>query len=298
MAQPVRGTQSLVGQMGWVWGRPWLVAIEVAWRWFFGVPLLVAGFVVVRHILKLETLEASGLADLDTRSPWIMSQQLMRAWALYRPSLVGSILAIAPAAGVAWIMASCVGRAALFNRIEPKMKFHPFKLLLLQAAHCLLAVLVFLGWASCLGSLAAHTITLDAEPDLIGFAVGAIFYSLGFFTLWALVSWPVNLAPVLALYERRSPWSALRASLLPGRALASKLIEINLVMGIVTLALIVLAMVLSAAPLPFSDELGPDALHGIGALAVLFYVLASDYFQVVRLKSFVEFSREFRGTGL
>jgi hypothetical protein len=280
--------------MSWVWGRPWLVAIEIAWRWVVGVPLLVAGFVVARHILKLETLEASGLANLDTTSPWIMSQQLMRAWALYRPSVVGTILAITPAAGVAWIIVSSIGRAALFSRIEPKMKFHPFKLLPLQAAQCLLAVVVFLGWACCLGSLAAHTITPDAEPDLVGFAVGAIFYSLGFFTLWALVSWPVILAPVLALYERRSPWSALRASLLPGRALASKLIEINLVMGIVTLALIVLAMVLSAAPLPFSDELGPQAMHGIYVAAFLFFLIASDYFQVVRLKSFLEFRREFR----
>jgi hypothetical protein len=32
-------------------------------------------------------------------------------------------------------------------------------------------------------------------------------------------------------------------------------------MGIVKLALIVLAMVFLAAPLPFSDELGGDALH-------------------------------------
>ena len=34
-------------------------------------------------------------------------------------------------------------------------------------------------------------------------------------------------------------------------------------MGIVKLGLIVLAMVFSAAPLPFSDELGPGALHAV-----------------------------------
>jgi hypothetical protein len=71
-------------------------------------------------------------------------------------------------------------------------------------------------------------------------------------------------------------------------------VEINLVMGIVNLALIVLAMVLSAAPLPFSDELGQGALHGISAIAVVFYLVASDYFQVVRLKGFQEFWKMFR----
>ena len=69
-------------------------------------------------------------------------------------------------------------------------------------------------------------------------------------------------------------------------------------MGIVKLALAVLAMVLSAAPLPFSDQLGPDAMHGIYFAATVFYLLASDYFQVVRLKSFIEFWKMFRGTSV
>jgi hypothetical protein len=72
-------------------------------------------------------------------------------------------------------------------------------------------------------------------------------------------------------------------------------VEINLVMGIVKLALVVLAMVLSAAPLPFSDELGPGAMHLVWAIATIFYLVASDYFQVVRLKGFVEFWKMFRG---
>ena len=55
-----------------------------------------------------------------------------------------------------------------------------------------------------------------------------------------------------------------------------------MVMGIVNLALIVLAMVLSAAPLPFSDQLGPEALHVVWTAALVFYFVASDYFQVVR----------------
>jgi hypothetical protein len=65
-------------------------------------------------------------------------------------------------------------------------------------------------------------------------------------------------------------------------------------MGIVKLALMVLAMVLSAAPLPFGDQLGPDALHLVWAAAMLFYLAASDYFQVVRLKGFIEFWKIFR----
>jgi hypothetical protein len=48
--------------------------------------------------------------------------------------------------------------------------------------------------------------------------------------------------------------------------------------------------------LPFGDQLGPDALHGVWLLATVFYLVASDYFHVVRLKSFVEFWRMFRSS--
>jgi len=109
------------------------------------------------------------------------------------------------------------------------------------------------------------------------------------------VSWPLSIAPIVMLMEECGPLEAVGRSLRLGKTFIGKMIEVNLVMGIVTLALIVLSMVLSAAPLPFSDELGPGALHVLWVLATIFYFLASDYFQVVRLKGFVEFWKKFRG---
>ena len=143
--------------------------------------------------------------------------------------------------------------------------------------------------------VAATHIATAGEPDLIGYSMWAIFLSLGFFTAWALLSWPLAMAPLLALLEDCSPAQALARSLRLGKPFTSKLVEINLVMGIVKLALIVVAMVLSAAPLPFSDQLGTDTLHWITAAAAIFYFVGSDYFQVVRLKGFVEFWKMFRG---
>jgi hypothetical protein len=98
------------------------------------------------------------------------------------------------------------------------------------------------------------------------------------------------------LLENRYALSALGQSLRLGRPMTAKLVEINMVMGIVNLALLVLAMVLSAAPLPFSDQLGSEALHAVWAVATVFYFVASDYFQVVRLKGFQEFCKMFRGS--
>ncbi len=81
-----------------------------------------------------------------------------------------------------------------------------------------------------------------------------------------------------------------------GSLFTSKLVEINLVMGIVKIALAVVAMVFSAAPLPFSDELGPDAMHGVMGASLIFFLVATDYFQVVLFKAFVEFWKIFWGS--
>ena len=108
------------------------------------------------------------------------------------------------------------------------------------------------------------------------------------------MNWTVSVAPLIALLEGGSALSALRESLRLGKPFTGKLAEINLVMGIVKIGLAVLAMVFSAAPLPFSDELGPDAMHAVLLASLVFFLVATDYFQVVRIKAFVEFWKIFR----
>ena len=283
--------------MGWVFARPSLTLLEVAWRWLFGLPFLAVCWFQAQRILAALPPESTGLASLDSQNPWVAAVQLAGAWEVYRPLVSVALLRILPLAAVAWVIVSGLGRALVLNRLEPRLRFRPVGIIALQAAWLVLLALGCWGWFRSIEWVAATHITPVGEPDLIGYSMWAIFLSLGFFTAFALVSWPLSIAPLLMLLEERSPVSALAQSLKLGKTFNSKLAEINLVMGIVTLALIVLAMVLSAAPLPFSDQLGPDAMHGIYAVATIFYLVASDYFQVVRLKGFVEFWKMFRGNG-
>jgi hypothetical protein len=199
-----------------------------------------------------------------------------------------------PVAALAWAVVSGLGRSLLLKQMEPALRFRPLETIILQAAFLALLAATCWGWFWSIEWVAATHIAAGGEPDLVGYSMWAIFLSLGFFTAFALVSWALSIAPLIMLLEKRSALSALGQSLRLGKAFTGKLMEINLVMGIVKLALVVLAMVLSAAPLPFSDQLGPDAMHGVFAVATVFYFVASDYFQVVRLKGFVEFWRMFR----
>ena len=294
---PLRGTQSMVGYMGWVFSRPSIVAIEIAWRWIFGIPLLLVFWKQLQQILAAYPLESSGFNSLDAQNPWVAIVQLANVWSYYQPHVFAVLHWLVPASALFWAVISGLGRTVVLRRLNPQLPSRPAALIVLQAAWLALLGLSFWLWFGCMQWAAASHISAGGEPDLVGFAVWAIFLSLAFFMAWALISWALSIAPLIVLLENRSVLSALGQSLRLGKAFTGKLAEVNLVMGIVKLALIVLAMVFSAAPLPFSDELGSASLHVVTAASTIFYLVANDYFHVVRLKGFMEFWRTYRGSG-
>jgi hypothetical protein len=105
-------------------------------------------------------------------------------------------------------------------------------------------------------------------------------------------------APLLLFLEGDArPGLALRAltrSFSLGKTLSGKLMEVSLVLAIVKIMLIVLDMVFSAAPLPFADEFGPQALHVIYVMVFVGFLVGNDFFHVVRLRSFLEIWRHYR----
>jgi hypothetical protein len=290
----VRATQSAVGQMGWVFAHPSLTALEVAWRWIFGGPMLLVCWIQAQRILVQLPPDSTGLDKVNLQDPWVSAVRLADAWDLYRPHVVHVLVWLGPLAAVAWIVISALGRNLVMRRLESGLPFRPVSMIALQAAW--LAALVFTCWAwfRSIGWAADNHIGNGAEPDLVGYTVWVIVFTLGFFTLWALISWAVTIAPMLVLLENRSAFSALREGLRLGKAFTSKLVEINLVMGIVKLALLVLAMVFSSVLIPFTEQVGAGTLHVEWIIVSIFYFVASDYFQVVRLKGFVEFWHTFR----
>jgi len=281
--------------MGWMLRHPAVVALEVGWRWLFGIPFLLVCWMRLQYVLTVLTPEEAGLTNLNSQNPWAAVGQLSRAWWQYQPLIAHELRTLAPVAAIAWVLISAFGRNVALKVAEPGIRFRPAAMVMLQTAWLIVFGGICVGWFRSIGWVAATHLRGANEPDLIGFAIWLIFLSLGFFTLWALLGWIVSVAPVLMLLEECSAPSALRLAFRLERPFTSELFEIGMVMGIVNLALIVVAMVLSAAPLPFSDELGGNALHVVWAGATIFYLIAHDYFQIVRMKCFIQFWKIFRG---
>ncbi len=284
----------MVDQIGWVFRRPRLTLLEIAWRWIFAIPFLLICWHQMQLIAVALPPQAAGLDRLNSANPWISGVELGIIWTHYLPYVLHVLYWLAPLGAIVWAVLAGTGRGLVLKRMEPEVRYRPFALMVLHFLWVVLLGVFFLAWYAAIQRIAAAYITLQGA-DLVGYSIWAIFVSLGLFTLWAVISWPLTIAPVLALLERRSAFSALGQSFKLGKAFTSKLIEINLNMGIIKLMIIVLAMVFSSAPLPFASQLGNGAVHLAMAFALVVYCLLGDFFQLVRLKAFVDFWHTFRG---
>jgi hypothetical protein len=163
--------------------------------------------------------------------------------------------------------------------------------MLLQAARMAALLGGFALWFVSLQAAAVVAlngpIAAGHDPDLVLYCAIVIIATLGMFTLWAIVSWVFSVAPLLAMLGNLGARASLAAAFRLG-PLRSRLIEINLVMGIVKIALIVLAMVFSACPLPFESVATTQFMAWWYAAVTVLYLIASDLFHVVRLVAYLE----------
>jgi hypothetical protein len=276
---PVRGTQSFVGVMAAVWKRPSLTGLEIAWRWIFGLLAaaslwLFAHDAVMTWVLKLRDIE-----------PILVRGHLVARGANDVQAQIWLLLA-----GIAaWSVFAGVGRGVVLSHWDASLRPRRGTMITLAMLRAYSFAAVIVLWFALLIRIARSCVwgPMDRglEPAYVpGFAI-AVTATLLLFIFWALVSWILRIAPVLAMSRGIGALASLRAALRIG-SLRSKLVEINLVMGIVKVALIVLAMVFSACPLPFQAVESQTFLTwwwiGVGVL----YLVASDYFHVVRAAAY------------
>jgi hypothetical protein len=271
------------------WKRPGLLGWELLWRWGFGIPAAAILYHQGAHIAASVSLNQESFSNLSLSDPLAAGQQLTAAAAALSPLVLRAALWWGPILAVAWAAASGLGRSAVLRRLDPALRPAPLTLVLLQLLRIVALVAVCVGWYRAIGWAADATLT-SASPNLVAWSAWVICLSLGIFVLWALLSWIFSIAPLLAMLQGTGVLGSLASSLRQG-PLTAKLVEVNLVLGIVRLALIVLALVFSAIPLPFEADMTGTALYAWWALVTLLYMVASDFFQIARLAAFVQFWR-------
>jgi hypothetical protein len=293
---PVRGTQSFVGVMTEVWRRPSLTGLEIGWRWLVGgIALYVAAVALGSYGVGVN-VDVSGLQNLSVFQPVAAIQSIHALahsiWGYTIPMLRWMV----PSVIVLWLVVAAVGRTVVYRRLDATLQGRRFAVLVLGAIRAGLLAAAWGLWLYGVRLAVRISITGPAarqvEPSIVLFCAMLIVGSLAIYVLWAAVSWPFYLAPLLAMQLGLGPGGALKAAFRSG-AVRGKLIEINMVMNIVRIALIVLAMVFSASPLPFSSVETQTFLNcwwgGVG----LVYLGMSDYFHVVRSAAYLSLWRAY-----
>lgn len=300
-AGTVRGTQSLVHTMARCWRHPRWTALEVAWRWAFGVPALAIATYESLKIVRSVSLDTEALRRMSVVDMMGTAATLAKAMDLLLPPVLHVLTWLGPLLVAVWVIASSVGRTAVLRRVDETLHRRLGTLMILQALRVVALLGSFCIWFLLLQWIAGVTVTgplaAGSEPNLVGYFALAIITTLGLFTAWAIASWAVSVAPLLSMLRGAGAWASLKAAFHVG-PLRSKLVEINLVMGIVKIALIVLAMVLSATPLPFELVATPTFMAWWWVGVTVLYFIASDYFHVIRQVAYLELWRAYEGSSL
>ena len=300
-AVPVRGTQSFVRVIEWCWRHPSVTALEVLWRWVFGTFALWIlwrqGTAIVAGVTGGRSdLPSLGLDRLTITDPMGATSRVATALGLLLPSVLSAAAWVVPLLLTVWLIVSTAGRTLVLRRVDRAMRVRPVTLGVLQLIRVLalggslLLWFLLVSWAG--ATAVTAPLAAGAPPELVEYFAIVIVGTLSLFSLWAVVSWVFSLAPLLAMRLGLGVAASLRAS--AGRGpIRLKLVEINLVMGIVKIALIVLLMVLSACPLPFESVTTPSFLLNWTLGVAVLYLLASDFFHVARMVAYLELWRVF-----
>ncbi|MEO6815855.1 MAG: hypothetical protein ABI177_04080 [Edaphobacter sp.] len=292
----VRGTQSFVHVLSRCWKNPRWTVLEVLWRWIYGIPALLVLWYEATRILKAAPLDVKALKNMSILDAMGSSKTLADAMAIVLPPVTHLLVWLGPVLVVVWVVVSSVGRMAVLRRVDNRLHARLGTLMVLQAVRVVALLGSFAVWFLCMqwaaGVNITGPITAGGEPNLVGYCSLAIIGTLGLFSLWAIASWGLSVAPLLAMLQNTGVGRSFVAAFRLG-PLKSKLMEINLVMGIVKIALIVLAMVLSACPLPFEAVATPQFLAWWWAGVTVVYFVGSDFFHVARLVAYLELWRAY-----
>ena len=206
----VRTTQWFVATLSWCRRHPGVIALEVLWRWMFGVAVLWFVGTRVNELLLAATggtydWSRLGLDHLTVVDPVGAAKKLAVATSLLLPGVLGLTRRLLPGWLAAWIVVSSIGRTLVLRRADARLHARPGTVMALQLLRVLALAASFAVWFGLLmlvgGQVVMTPIAAGEEPNLLLYFAVAILGTLGLFTMWAVLSWALSLAPLLAMVE-------------------------------------------------------------------------------------------------
>lgn len=270
---------------------PAIVAIEIAWRWTFGLVgtiLLLLGTRAFLARLKVSEGDEQALQGHDpTMIAAALLHILQQGGVLQR--LFGIIVAVALPSAIIWIVAATLGRAETLKKLLPSSDVSVqtiFWLNLFRAGLLLVVVIVWELWMVLCNLL---TITRDGPNyplyvllSMLAFPVIAI--------VWGVLNWILSLAPVIAARDGSSARKACGDTVRLVRHNRGQFSSVSSWLGLPRLAAMAIMLFFVVTMLIAIESIIVASI----ALAIisLAYCAFADYLYVVRLAAYAQITRE------
>ena len=210
----MNGSSPIRDGFGAIHRNPAIAAIEIAWRWSFGLIatiLLLLGSRAFLSGLQLSEGDTQALrGDDPTMIAATLVHILQQEGVLQR--FFGIMAVVAIPSAIVWIAAATLGRIATLKRLRPGSDVNAKAILGLSTARAALlfaAVIAWYLWTFVCAILTtrpgATSYPLYSFLSMISLPVIAI--------IWGLLNWVLSLAPVLAVREGASAWKPHRWAL-------------------------------------------------------------------------------------
>lgn len=293
-----RATQGFVATLTQVRNHPSWVLLELTWRWLFGIPAVAIVYTQASKVFASVPWQATNIEALTVNQlltdPMKASETIANFASIVLPGLLHIASWLAPVLLVAWAILSGIGRTLVLRRMDSTLHPRIGTMIALQLLRILPLAALFTVWFFGVQALGRWTIVNPiangGDPIIMAYVGGVIALTLGLFVVSALIGWIFSLAPLLSVLNGSGVGHSITQAIRTG-GLRSGLIEINLVLGIVKIALMILAIVFSACPLPFETELTNQFLFNWNCAVAVWYFIASDYFHVARLAGYLQLIR-------
>jgi len=271
--------------------NPSIAAIEIAWRWTFGLIgtiLLLLGTRAFLAGLKVSDGDEQALHGQD---PMMIAAALMHILqqdgVLIR--LLAIIAAVAIPSAIVWIAAATLGRAATLRRLIPASHVNVkaiFGITLARAGLLLAAVISWYAWMVLCAFLTLSS-TESSYPlylllSMLALPVIAI--------VWGILNWILSLAPLVAVRDGSNSWKAYSDTVRVVRRHRGEFVSVTTWLGLPRLAGMVIAFMIAVVVLIASDSvvIGSIAV----AIVTLAYCAVADYLYIVRLAAYAQIARE------
>lgn len=270
--------------------KPVIIAIEIAWRWTFGLIATILLWMGTRAFLaglRVSPDEEQALRGHDpTMIAAALTHILQQGGVLQR--LFGIMAAVAIPSVIVWIIAATLGRATTLKRLMPASNVNMEAILGLTVSRAALLVFGVLAWYAWM--ILCAFVTLTGEPNYPLYLFLSMLALPLIAGVWGVLNWLLSLAPVIAVRDSSTAWKAYAETVRAIRRRRGEFTSVSTWLALPRLAAMVIALMLVVVALIATDSvmIGSVAL----TIITLAYCAFADYLYVVRLAAYVRMALE------